>query len=142
MYVWTGTDWLQAKCRNLLELGHLSETERRSISDEYRNRNGKKVNEEVSAVRLKEFMKTFKPEGAMALAFERQAQNKQLYSSLEIANISPIELPKKPGISLIETSEEAPPTLTKFSRKPKQNTPPINISAIAEDDTSDLFDTF
>ena len=40
--------------------------------------------------RLREFMQVFTPEGAMALAMERQQENKSLYNALQLANITPV----------------------------------------------------
>lgn len=142
VYVWVNNAWQRARCRSLLELGHLTDAERQALSEEYRHRSGKKVDEAISSQRLKEFIQTFKPEGAMALALERQDENKRLYSKLEFANVSPVELPRKPGLhtAIPEAdlpSAEPPPKLTKASQIPAATTP------VPEAQQSDeFFDTF
>ena len=150
VYAWVNNRWLRAQCRNLLELGHLTEAERQAFSEEYRSRNGKKVDEAVSTQRLKEFMQTFTPEGALAIALERQQENKRLYSQLELANVSPIELPHKPGLTKLSSSakpvssktcdSEATPPPDKLKRTLRMTHK--GFDAPEQDGLDELFDTF
>lgn len=95
VYVRYKDRWLQATCRNLLELGQLTELERRALTEEYMSRSGAKPDSEASMQRLREFMQTFTPEGAMAVTFERQQENKSLYNSLELGAITPVPVMQK-----------------------------------------------
>lgn len=140
VYVMVNNVWLRAQCRALLSLGHLTETEREALSAEYRNRSGKKVNEAISSQKLREFLQTFTPEGALALALDRQDENKKLYSKLELANVSPVLLPRKPGLGThVEESSQASAPNPELEPMPAVN----KLHVAPETDTFDtLFDTF
>lgn len=143
VYVWANKMWLRAQCRSLLELGQLTETERQTLSEEYRNRSGKKVDEEVSTQRLKEFIRTFNPEGALALFMERQQENKQLYSRLDLANVSNVELPRKPGtLQPLPSADVTPDTATAPSLTKTPSMPVARPRQPALEDGNDFFDTF
>lgn len=77
--------WVRCVCRTLAGLGQMTEAERRVLSDEYRHRNGIKPDANVSMQRLREFLQTFTPEGAIALHLARQAENKKLYGGMNQA---------------------------------------------------------
>jgi len=53
------------------------------------------ADDEQHVQRLREFLRVFKPEGALALEFERQSENKELYCALHMANIEPIAAPHR-----------------------------------------------
>jgi putative transposase len=83
--------WVRCICSTLAGLGQMTDAERKALSDEYRHRNGEKPDSTVSMQRLREFISTFTPEGAMALHRARQAENKALYGGLgQAAVISPV----------------------------------------------------
>lgn len=67
----------------------MTDAERRALTQEYRQRNGEKPDSAISLQRLKEFLQTFTPEGAMALHRSRQAENKALYGGLGQAEVTP-----------------------------------------------------
>lgn len=91
VYVRLKDRWVRAQCRNLLGLGQLTELERRALTEEYTNRSGTPMDDVRFQQRLREFMQVFTPEGAMAAAFERQSENKQLYSDLRLASVQPVQ---------------------------------------------------
>lgn len=82
--------WVRAQCRNLMGLGQLTEIERRALTEEYTNKSGVLGDDERARQRLREFLQVFTPEGALAAAFERQAENKSLYNQLQLASIQPV----------------------------------------------------
>lgn len=95
VYVRLKDRWVRARCRNLMGLGQLTEQERRALTEEYINSSGAPVNDERGVQRLREFMQVFKPQGAMAAAFERQAENKALFNQLQLSCIQPVEAAPK-----------------------------------------------
>lgn len=151
VYVWTSNTWLRAQCRGLQALGHVTETERQTLSEEYRNRSGHKVDEALSTQRLKEFMQTFTPEGALALALERHQENRLLYGKLAIANVSEVAIPRKPGLNTVrafasltgevpqEFLQSHPLHRQKSTSKPQA---PSASDAFDIQGPNDLFDTF
>ena len=94
VYVRIQDEWQQATCRNLLGLRQLTELERRALTDEYTQRSHIPIKDERSAQRLKEFLQTFTPEGALAVAMARQQENKALYGALQMGCITPVMAPK------------------------------------------------
>lgn len=90
VYVRLKDRWVRAQCRNLMGLGQLTELERRALTEEYTNASGAPLDDERARQRLREFMQVFTPEGALAAAFERQAENKALYNQLELSSIQPV----------------------------------------------------
>lgn len=105
VYVRSKDRWLHATCRNLLGLGQLTEFERRALTEEYTHRSGTSLDDERSTQRLREFMQVFTPEGALAAAFERQQENKALYTTLQLGCVSPV--PPLQRTRLIEEKESA-----------------------------------
>lgn len=97
VYVRLKDRWVRAQCRNLMGLGQLTELERRALTEEYTHRSGTPMDDVRSQQRLREFMQVFTPEGAMAAAFERQSENKQLYSDLQLASVQPVQAAFKQG---------------------------------------------
>lgn len=94
----------------------------------------------MDAQRLKEFMRTFTPEGALAVAFERQAENKSLYNSLQFASIAPFA-PLHQQRLTEETSSAAESPAETRSISTTTNPFPSLPEAVAWDDIPDL-DTF
>lgn len=94
VYVRIRDEWQQATCRNLLGLRQLTELERRALTEEYTQHSHITVNDKRSAQRLREFLQTFTPEGAMAVALARQQENKALYGALQMSSIKPVIAPK------------------------------------------------
>ena len=160
VYVWADNTWLRAQCRNLLSMGHRSESERMALSEEYRNRSGTKVTDALSAQRLQEFLQTFTPEGALALTMERHQENRLLYGKFELANVSEVIVPRKPGLAMSHAKasvvDAEPPVnqqsvnLTRLRPAPHLLQPadlqaPAKTGspdAIDDQDPTDLFDTF
>lgn len=140
VYVRLKDRWVRAQCRNLMGLGQLTELERRALFEEYTNKSGVLGDDARARQRLREFMQVFTPEGALAAAFERQAENKTLYNQLELSSIQQVLV--APKTCLIEdirteavTTEVVDPRATSpFSVQ----APP---QAAAPDDLPD-FDTF
>ncbi|MFC3627786.1 Mu transposase C-terminal domain-containing protein [Vogesella amnigena] len=111
VYVRIRDEWLQATCRNLLGLRQLTELERRALTEEYTQRSHITVNDERSTQRLKEFLQTFNPEGALAVAMARQQENKALYGALQMGCITPVMAPRisslnKGNILTVEATAE------------------------------------
>ncbi|MDH6641155.1 putative transposase [Ralstonia sp. GP73] len=105
VYVRVKDQWHQAVCRNLHGLGQLTEAEQKALSEEFRRRTHASATDERAAQRLREFMQIFTPEGAMAVEFDRQAENKSLYNFLQLSSVTPATLPHR--FSLIEASSSA-----------------------------------
>jgi putative transposase len=110
VYVRLKDRWVRARCRNLLALGQLTDFERRALSEEYVHRSGTAADKEQDAQRLREFMQVFTPEGAMALAFEREAENKSLYNRLQLSSVNPVAAPAKTRL-IEEPRQESTPAV-------------------------------
>lgn len=141
VYVRIKDQWFQAVCPSLSGLGQLTENERKALTQEYNRRYRTSVNEEHEAQRLKEFMHTFTPDGAMAVALERQAENKSLYNSLQfssIASVAPLH-----RFSLIEETSSAAESSAETRSSTTSTNNPVQSppEAAAWDDIPDL-DTF
>lgn len=136
VYVRYKDRWLQATCRNLLGLGQLTEIERRTLTEEYTHRSGTQLDDEKSVQRLGEFMQVFTPEGALAMAFERQQENKSLYSTLQLGAISPVPALQRSRLTK-ETSLASAPAGTWTAPLPSG----ASSGALLEEDLPD-FDTF
>ncbi|AXE34652.1 Mu transposase C-terminal domain-containing protein [Chromobacterium phragmitis] len=89
VYVQIDKRWVPAQCKALVSLGQLTEKERELLSQEMRAHYRMDDNDEPSLQRLTEFMRVFTPEGAMALAFQRQQENRALYQGMGIGAITP-----------------------------------------------------
>jgi putative transposase len=138
VYVRLKDRWVHARCRNLLSLGQLTDFERQALTEEYQNRSGSLADAEQACQRLKEFMQVFTPEGAMAMAFEREAENKALYNQLQLASVNPVAAPAKTCLTEEPTEERAPLVRTRSMTDIQSDTPPETTAA---DDLPD-FDIF
>ena len=87
--------WVAAHCKALVGLGRLTEKERELFSGELFSQGRLAEAEAVTAQRLAEFMRTFTPRGALALALERQHDNRSLYGPLGLGAIAG---PAGPGL--------------------------------------------
>ncbi|WP_188380156.1 Mu transposase C-terminal domain-containing protein [Oxalicibacterium faecigallinarum] len=94
-YVRLKNQWVHARCRAMVQLGQLTETERKALTEEYRKHSKEHHDDEKAMQRLREFMQVFKPEGAMQIAMERQQENKSLYNQLKLSSINPVTQPMK-----------------------------------------------
>jgi putative transposase len=110
VYVRLGHHWVRARCNSLVSVGQLTETEHRAFAAEYRARHRSKAKGPEDVQRLREFRQVFTPEGAMATAFEREAENKALYSQLCMASVSPVAALSKTRL-IEEKTVGAPPAL-------------------------------
>lgn len=90
VYVRIDHEWMQATCRTFAGMGPLTEAERLALTEEYKHKSSSKLMTEKDIQRLKEFLQVHTPEGALALAFERQSENKSLYNALSFAGINPL----------------------------------------------------
>jgi len=89
VYAEVNKRWVRCFCNNLASLGQLTEAERMLFSEEYKKRHGLKPDAEVSVQRLREFLETFTPEGALAMHRARLTENKALYGGLNQAWVQP-----------------------------------------------------
>lgn len=135
VYVRLQDRWLHAVCRNLINLGQLTELERRTLTEEYTHHSGSPMDEAKSAQRLQEFMQVFTPEGALAATFDRQQENKSLYDKLQLGAISPVVSTQK--TSLIEDTVQIGPP----GNRPSSS---ASFNAHSEENAPDLpdFDIF
>lgn len=138
VYVRVKDRWLQATCRNLMGLGQLTEIERRSLTEEYTRRTGTAPNDERSAQRLREFMQVFSPDGALAVARDRQQENKSLHNRLQLGCITPVAPAQLHRLSQDISQAAAPSAGIRPSNATPSARPP---EADAPDDLPD-FDTF
>lgn len=138
VYVRLKDHWVHARCRNLLSLGQLTDFERQALTEEYLNRSGTQADDERSRQRLSEFMQVFTPEGAMAAAFERQAENKALYNQLQMASVNPVAAPSKTCLAEEPKEESAPQARMRPITDQLSDTPPETAAA----DVLPDFDTF
>lgn len=139
VYVRVKDQWVQAVCTSLRGLGQLTEVEREALSQEYNRRYSAPASDEQNTQRLKEFMRTFTPAGAMAVAFDRQAENKLLYNGLRFASIQPVAPFRR--CSPIEDTFRAVESPTATRSSTTNNPAPRLPEGPAWDDLPD-FDTF
>lgn len=137
VYVYVKDKWLQATCRALHGLGQLTEFERKALTEEYKRRSGTPGENERSIQRLREFMQVFTPEGALAVEFERQQQNKALYSQLQLAAISPVA-------SISKTRLEEDTYMSAQAAETRSFSPAVSTTQdeASASDTYPEFDTF
>jgi putative transposase len=90
VYVRLKNQWVHARCRALVQLGQMTETERKALTEEYRNHSKDHDDDQKALQRLREFMQIFKPEGALQTVIERQQENKALYNHLQLSSINPV----------------------------------------------------
>lgn len=116
----------------------LTEVEKRALSEEYNRRHGSLSDNERDTKRLREFIQTFTPEGALATEFERQAENRLLYSDLELASV------EKPVVALRRAGLEAEPMRAPKAPNPTagptQQAKPINHPSAPSEKTIDSDD--
>lgn len=103
VFVQINNRWVAAHCRALASLQGLTEKERELISNEMLAMRRVRENEEITAQRLVEFMRTFTPEGAVALALERQQANRYLYQDIGIGAV-----PVRDALPTIEPRTSTP----------------------------------
>lgn len=140
VYVRVKNQWFQAVCPSLSGLGQLTEIEQEMLTQEYNRRYRTRIEKEQDAQRLREFMRTFTPEGALAVALERQTENKSLYNGLQLASIAPLTPPhRRPLIGETSSAVRSAPD-TKLA-KPTGDSIPSPPTTSAWDDIPDL-DTF
>jgi putative transposase len=84
----------------------MNDAERMALSEEYRRRNGIKPGSAISMQRLREFLQTYTPEGAMALHRARQAENKNLYVGMNQAWVQPPVATPSHGFSSLHGTPE------------------------------------
>ena len=139
VYVWVKGQWHQAICRSLRGLRQLTEVEQLALSGEFHRRTKTRATDPLAAQRLREFTEIFTPKGAMAVEFERQAENKSLYNSLQLASVTPVELPRRSSL-IEETSSAADVPAEQRSTKTTNPSTPLQ-EATGVDDSLD-FDEF
>ena len=89
VYAYVNHRWVRCINTTLASMGPMTVAERSAMFEEYRHQYGAKPDSAVSAQRLREFLQTFTPEGAMALHRARQAENTALYGGLGHAAVMP-----------------------------------------------------
>lgn len=120
--------WVRALCRNLHGLGQLTDVERRAITAEYNKRHAATPDDDARAAqRLREFLQVFKPEGALALEFARQSENKALYNDLQFANVDPIALLPVRSELVDETPDDANTPAQPHSTTPTPTASPQDV---------------
>lgn len=117
VYVRLKNQWVHARCRAMVQLGQLTETERKALTEEYRKHSKEHHDDEKAMQRLREFMQVFKPEGAMQIAMDRQQENKALYNHLQLSSINPVVQSIK--TCLVEEASESAASLEISSVTPK-----------------------
>ncbi|QSN63468.1 MULTISPECIES: Mu transposase C-terminal domain-containing protein [unclassified Caballeronia] len=98
VYVRVKETWVRAICNNLHGLAMLTEVEKRAITEEFNSRHGSLSDGERDKQRLRDFMQVFTPDGALATEFERQSENKLLYTDLDLASVEPVIAHQKVGL--------------------------------------------
>lgn len=97
VYVQINKRWIPARCKVLQGLGQMTDVEREAISSEYVASRPHSAKDELTTVRLAEFMRTFTPKGARELDLLRQQENRQLYQGLGIGSVA-----AEPAVPLLE----------------------------------------
>jgi putative transposase len=135
VYVRVKDTWVRAVCRNLHGLGLLTEVEKRALTEEYNRRHGSLSDNERDTKRLREFIQVFTPEGALATEFERQAENRLLYSDLDLASVEPVVAPMRPNLA---KDAEKTPTPSSTPPVPSQNA--VIGDPVAKPETKDEYE--
>lgn len=130
VYARVNHQWVRCINQTLSSLGTFTVAERIALFEEYRRRNGEKPDSTVSMQRLKEFLQTFTPEGALALHRQRQAENKALYGQLGQAAVM---TPSASPVSQPAASRDQPSAGSSF---------PTDLRPSDLDDDFTEFDTF
>ncbi|PXW28281.1 DDE-type integrase/transposase/recombinase [Paraburkholderia caballeronis] len=139
VYVRVKDTWVRAVCRNLYGLGLLTDVEKRALTAEFNRRHGTPKGDERDMKRLREFIQVFTPEGALAVEFARQAENKALYNDLQFANIEPVVAQSR--IGLTEDSRQTTETPPEPPKSPTRRLPTPLQAPTAQDEFPD-FDDF
>lgn len=138
VYVRVKDTWVRAVCRNLHGLGLLTDVEKRALTAEFDRRHGTPKGDERDMKRLREFIQVFTPEGALAVEFARQAENKALYNELQFANIEPVVAQSR--IGLIGDSQQTTDTPPEPPRSPTRRPPTPPQESTAQDEFTDFED--
>lgn len=140
IYVRLNDQWVRAHCRALADLGQLTEAERRALTEEFTHRSTTSLSDPAAHQRLREFMQVFTPQGAMAIAFERQHENKLLYNRLHLSSIQPAQSTCKKSI----TNSSSPQKLVATARGPDTTSsgPYSTPADMGASDELPEFDTF
>ncbi|REG51067.1 putative transposase [Paraburkholderia sp. BL6669N2] len=137
VYVRVKDTWVRAVCRNLHGLGLHTDVEKRALTEEYNRRHGSLADNERDTKRLREFIQVFTPEGALATEFERQAENRLLYTDLDLASVEPVAVSRRIGIDAKAPSAFEAPNKTAVPIRTQQ---PISHPSPSPDETSDSED--
>ena len=140
VYVRVKDAWVRAVCRNLHGLGLLTEVEKRALTEEYNRRHGSLSDNERDTKRLREFIQVFTPEGALATEFERQAENRLLYSDLDLASVEPVVALRRGGLIAETPSTSAPKKTEEPTQKHHPTSHPSSLSEETLDSEDDLID--
>ncbi|WP_043636426.1 Mu transposase C-terminal domain-containing protein [Chromobacterium haemolyticum] len=138
VYVQINKRWVPAQCKALVNLGQLTEKERELLSQEMRARYRMDDNDEPSLQRLTEFMQVFTPEGAMALAFQRQQENRELYQGMGIGAIAPPTSQPAIAPASIPTQRQALDSANTVNEVPPYQLTTANPSSDDADDIPEL----
>lgn len=144
VYVQIGKRWVPARCKALAGLGQMTEAEREVMSAEYVASRPHTAKDELSPLRLAEFMRTFTPKGVKELDLLRQQENRHLYQGLGIGAVSPesaVPLLEYAAPDLVPTpSQRLPRTIDAEPQaaSARVNEDPVDV---AGDDTPD-YDSF
>jgi putative transposase len=138
VYVRIKENWVRAVCRNLQGLAMMTEVEKRAITEEFNRRHGSLSDSERDKKRLRDFMQVFTPEGALATEFERQSENRLLYTDLDLASVEPVTAPQRIGLKpgAPTTAEAAKRTATPSQQEQPASQPlsPSEDTVEADDD--------
>ncbi|KVR40954.1 Mu transposase C-terminal domain-containing protein [Burkholderia multivorans] len=138
VYVRIKDVWIRAVCRNLLGVGLLTDIEKRAITEEYNRRHGSLSDNERDKKRLREFIEVFTPEGALAVEFERQAENKALYNELQFANVERVI--DQSRHSLIKDSSSTAEAPTEPPKPPSRRLPALPHESAVHEEFTDFED--
>ncbi|CAL8477058.1 DDE-type integrase/transposase/recombinase [Caballeronia sp. S22] len=139
VYVRLKDEWVQGICRSLYGLGQLTDVEKRALTAEYRSHYKAPDDDEQHAQRLREFLRVFKPKGALALELERQSENKGLYNALGMASIEPVAEPRRPRLPTGASAERTPAALQE-SPDDAMLSSDVDVDSAAPSDLDDFAD--
>jgi len=141
VYVRVKDTWVRAHCRTLQGLGLLTDVEKRALTEEYARRHGSISDTERDKQRLRDFIQVFTPEGALATEFERQAENRLLYSDLHFASVEPVVAPRRVGLKAEAPQiADAPKGTAAPTQQEQPVSPPLSPSEETIDADDDLID--
>jgi len=137
VYVRIKDAWVRAVCRNLHGLAMRTEVEKRAITEEFNRRHGSLSDSDRDKKRLRDFMQVFTPDGALATEFERQSENRLLYTDLDLASVEPVVATRGTGLKAEQPrAPKAPDTTARPTEQPR----PINHPSTPLDETFDSDD--